>query len=138
MLSEVGEMESPGKRKALRLFVALELPGAVLTRLEALKAELPELPRAPRNTLHLTLRFIGNVPEEDLPGIKLALGSVRSGRFFLRVRGLGIFAQNRQIVLWVGLEPLRICSPSNAGWMPLLKAARPLLRPPAGSSRILP
>ena len=105
MLPEVGEMKSPGKRKAQRLFVALELPGNVLARLEALKPEFPELPWAPRKNIHLTLRFIGNVPDKDLPGIRAALRTVRAGCFFLRVRGLGIFSQSRQTVLWAGLEP---------------------------------
>lgn len=105
MLPEVNEPESPGKRKTQRLFVALELPEDVLTRLEALKEEFSELPWASRNTLHLTLRFIGNVPEEDVPGIRAALGHVRGSRFFLQARGLGVFAQSRRTILWAGLEP---------------------------------
>ncbi len=104
MLPETGEMESPRKRKTQRLFVALELPENVLARLDALKPELPELPWAPRKNIHLTLRFIGNVPEEELFGIKAALRNVRVDRFLLRVRGLGIFTQSRQTVLWAGLE----------------------------------
>ena len=105
MLPETGEMESSGKQKTQRLFVALKLPEDLLARLEALKPEFPELPWTPRNTLHLTLRFIGNVPEDDVPGIRTALRSVRAGCFFLRVRGVGIFAQSRRAVLWAGLEP---------------------------------
>ena len=105
MLPEVGEMESPGKRKTQRLFVDKKKNKDVLARLEALKAEFPGIPWAPRKNLHLTLRFIGNVPEEDVPGIRAALRGVRAGRFYLRARGLGIFAQSRQTVLWAGLEP---------------------------------
>ena len=105
MLSEANEMESSGKRKTQRLFVALELPENILARLDALKPEFPGIPWAPRKNLHLTLRFIGSVPEEDLPGIKAALRRVRAGRFILRAKGLGLFAQSRQTVLWAGLEP---------------------------------
>lgn len=105
MLPETDEMKSLRKRKTQRLFVALELPEDLLARLEALKPEFPGIPWTPRNNLHLTLRFIGNVPEEDIPGIRAALRTVRAGCFFLRVRGLGIFAQSRQTILWAGLEP---------------------------------
>ena len=94
----------------MRLFVALELGEAVrvavrdlIGRLQRARADLrwvrPE-------GMHLTLKFIGEVPEEKLEPIRAALGGVTSPQpVALEFRDLGYFPNERRPrVLWVGIE----------------------------------
>jgi 2'-5' RNA ligase len=98
-----------------RLFVALEPPDAVRRRIAALAVELRRAAgRAaddvrwvvPEN-VHLTLQFLGAVPEERVADVEAAVraaaGQVRP--LSLEVRGVGGFPNARRPrVVWAGLE----------------------------------
>ncbi len=88
----------------LRLFTAVELPAAVKTVLLSLQTDIPALKWTREDTLHLTLRFIGETAQSKLPAIKAALASVQGASFFLRLNGLGLFERPAQTILWAGLE----------------------------------
>ncbi len=66
----------------MRLFVALELPSAVRENLaallKALRAVSPQTRWVRPENLHLTLKFMGEVPETKLAAIRSALAGVRS------------------------------------------------------------
>jgi 2'-5' RNA ligase len=66
----------------VRLFVALEIPSAVRENLAALirklRAVAPQAKWVRAENLHVTLKFIGEVPETKLEAIRMALGEVRS------------------------------------------------------------
>ena len=55
--------------------------------------------------LHLTLRFVGEVERPAADDLAVALGCIRSGRFQLRIRGVGRFEQRSSGALWAGVEP---------------------------------
>ena len=94
----------------LRAFVAVEMPGPVRKALEELQSDLKQLKiRAswvrPGN-IHLTLKFLGNIPAGHVPSIGDVLRVVAKahGRFRLAVAGLGVFPDiRRSKVIWVGL-----------------------------------
>ncbi len=99
----------------MRLFVALEIPASVRDNLAALIKEFRELssqvadkrPRWVRpENLHVTLKFIGEVAETKLDGIRAALSTVQTdAQLELRFHGLGFFPnENRPTVLWTGLD----------------------------------
>ena len=57
--------------------------------------------------IHLTLRFLGNVPEESVPSLHQAMAQATQGQmaFPLRATALGCFPHPaRPRVLWVGLD----------------------------------
>ena len=57
--------------------------------------------------IHLTLRFLGNVPEESVPSLHQAMAQAAQGQtaFPLRATALGCFPHPaRPRVLWVGLD----------------------------------
>jgi 2'-5' RNA ligase len=57
--------------------------------------------------IHLTLRFLGNVPDESVPSLLQAMAQAAQGQtaFPLRARTLGCFPHPaRPRVLWVGLD----------------------------------
>ncbi|WP_207484811.1 RNA 2',3'-cyclic phosphodiesterase [Arenibaculum pallidiluteum] len=89
----------------IRLFVALELPEPVRARLAGLGGGVPGARWTEPENLHLTVRFIGEVGEDVLAEIDLALAAVRAPGFDLMLDGVGQFGQGRKArVLWAGVE----------------------------------
>lgn len=103
----------PEPAAALRLFVALEVPAELKARLAAVQTELRR--RHPRvearwvkpEQIHLTLRFLGNVPAAALAPLQEALGTAGQGVAPLELEavGLGCFPDaTRPRVLWAGVR----------------------------------
>ncbi len=99
--------------EVLRLFIAIELPAdPVLRVLTTLQDRLKRLDLArvvhwaAIDSIHLTLKFLGETPAERLDAIGDAVAKAISGResFALGVQGVGCFpnARNPRVV-WAGL-----------------------------------
>jgi 2'-5' RNA ligase len=94
----------------VRLFVALEIPTAVRENLAALICELraiaPQAKWVRVENLHVTLKFIGEVPNTKLEAIRTALASVCSNLpVTLEFQGLGFFPNGKHPrVFWAGIE----------------------------------
>jgi len=86
-----------------RLFVAVELPEDLRHTLAGLQKNLPGIRWTSPNSLHLTVRFIGEVPPAQTTTIKTALNNVKAERFTLQINGLGSFDKKIHGVLWVGI-----------------------------------
>ena len=101
--------------KPLRLFIAVELNPELRRALGQVQANLQRaLPAgAVRWTrpdgIHLTLKFLGDTPEEQTPAIVAGMTAAAAGfdPCELQVAGFGAFPTPRQPrVLWVGLPDL--------------------------------
>ena len=98
----------------MRLFTAIELPAALLSRLERLTTALrPEalIKWSPLDNLHITTKFIGEWPEARFEELDEALSRVGSSEpIHLEMSGLGWFPNEKSPrVLWAGVhggEPL--------------------------------
>ncbi len=95
----------------VRCFLAISLSESVKKRLEALQQKLAESRADVRwvrpDGIHLTLKFLGNVPEEEIESIAKAAQEIAAqfGPLHLRVKGLGAFPSGRKPrVIWAGLE----------------------------------
>ena len=88
----------------MRIFVALPLPDPVLDALQALQQGLPVGRAMRRNTLHLTLAFVGEHPEPAVQGLHEELERIGAPGFDLRLSGLGTFGRTVPTVLWAGVE----------------------------------
>ena len=88
-----------------RLFVAIRPPEAIRDRLIDAMDDSPELRWVGDENLHLTLRFIGEVERPLADDIAAALSQIRSGRFELRVTGVGLFEQRNGGALWAAVQP---------------------------------
>lgn len=87
-----------------RLFVALPLPPTVAESLAALATALRGFVWVPAERLHLTLRFVGEVPHERIEPLATALEAVRVAPFHLALDGLGVFPpRGPPQVLWAGV-----------------------------------
>lgn len=89
----------------MRLFVALDLPPEVKSRLSGLSGGIPGLRWVPPENYHLTLRFIGEVDRVGAEEVDEALAAVRAPAFDLTLTGVGTFERAGKIqALWVGAE----------------------------------
>jgi len=95
----------------VRSFVAIELPDEIketLTQLQAqLKLNSPPLVKwVDPYSIHLTLKFLGNIAVGSISEITQAIEEAAQGTppFHLEVKGLGVFPNLRRVqVAWVGL-----------------------------------
>jgi len=90
----------------IRCFVAVELPaqmreeiGLLQERIatEGLRLVRPEL-------VHVTIKFLGDVPEGTVLKVSEALAKVKVAPFDARVAGMGAFPGRTIRVVWLGLE----------------------------------
>ncbi len=96
----------------IRAFIAIEMPEDVTKELSRLQSKLQQsCGNCPArwvtpSSIHLTLKFLGNVPVSGIGGIKKAMAALSS--FYdaseLTLEGLGVFPGiYRPRVVWVGL-----------------------------------
>jgi 2'-5' RNA ligase len=88
----------------LRLFVGIGFPPELKLRLSLLCSGIPKARWVDPGNLHLTLRFIGEIPEDLAADVDAALAHLRARRFLLRLAGTGVFGGDRPHNLWVGVE----------------------------------
>lgn len=90
----------------MRLFIALSLPDEVRERLSQLGNGLPGARWVAPESLHLTLRFVGELEGPQAHDLDDMLSTIDLPEFELALRGLGTFDEGRRLrSLWVGVEP---------------------------------
>jgi 2'-5' RNA ligase len=94
----------------VRVFVALDIPEDVRAAIGALIARLRTVCRAARwariEGIHLTLKFIGEAPQEEIETIKASLARIRfPNPIEMKFRNVGFFPNERRpTVFWAGIE----------------------------------
>ncbi len=93
----------------MRLFIALDIDDAIRERIarfvEGVSAFAPDARWAKPESLHVTLKFIGEQPEAALEGIKDALATIPASPPKIHFRGYGFFPTAKSPrVFWLGLE----------------------------------
>lgn len=91
-----------------RIFIAIELPDEIKETLSSFCCDLPGIRWVPRDQIHLTLRFLGDVQPKEMTRLKEALAAIAFAPFPLAVQGVGHFPPHgHPRVLWIGLEESR-------------------------------
>ena len=93
----------------MRLFIALDIDEAIRERigrfLEGVRGFAPDARWVRPESLHVTLKFIGEKPTEKVDEIKRALAEVRGGALDLSFRAFGFFPTPKAArVFWIGIE----------------------------------
>jgi len=93
----------------MRLFIALDIDDAIRQRIarfmEGVQGFAPDARWVNPESLHVTLKFIGEQPEPAVEQIKLALGTVSAATAEIQFRGYGFFPTAKSArVFWVGME----------------------------------
>jgi 2'-5' RNA ligase len=97
--------------KLLRLFIAvnisMELKGQISGILSKCKNIEPSIKWVNQKDIHITLKFLGETPEEKLKNIELALKDICSlhSVFTLNMKRVGVFPNvKRPRIIWLGID----------------------------------
>jgi 2'-5' RNA ligase len=93
----------------MRLFVALDIDDDIRNRiarfLDGVRGFAPDVRWARPESLHVTLKFIGEQSETQVEAIKRTLEKIDADHFELKFRGYGFFPTVRAPrVFWVGID----------------------------------
>jgi 2''-5'' RNA ligase len=94
----------------VRSFIAVDIddPG-VVRRIEEVQREVAQLgldiKLVERENLHLTLRFLGEIPQSRINDVVKALAGVKMSKFQIKLSDVGVFPDlSRPRVLWIGVS----------------------------------
>ena len=93
----------------MRLFVAIDLPEELKEYFSQVQNQIGEdsaqLSYVQKENLHITLKFLGEVKEENIKKIKEILGNIKFRPFSLVTEKMGIFPDENYIrVVWIGFK----------------------------------
>ena len=93
----------------MRLFIALDIDDAIRERirrfLDGVCGFAPEARWVRPESMHVTLKFIGEKPPEAADGIKRALPAIQAEAMQIAFRGFGFFPSAKAPrVFWIGIE----------------------------------
>jgi 2'-5' RNA ligase len=93
----------------MRIFVAIDIDDAIRNRvarfLDGVAGFAPDARWVRPESLHVTLKFIGEKPEEEIDKIKQALETIAASAFDVSFYGYGFFPSARSPrVFWIGIE----------------------------------
>lgn len=97
------------RHNRMRLFVALDLDPSIRGRIaqfmEGVRGFAPNVRWISAESLHITLKFIGEWPPERLEELKRALASVRGEAAEITISGTGFFPTPKSArVFWIGIR----------------------------------
>lgn len=92
----------------MRVFVALDIDDSIRGRLEkfldGVRGFAPEARWVRPESMHVTLKFIGEKSAETVEEIKQTLSGIRAGAFEISFRGYGFFPTAKSArVFWIGI-----------------------------------
>ena len=89
----------------MRLFIATEIDEPLRDKLVVIQTRLlePGVKLVERQNLHVTLKFLGEVSDEQVPAVREALRNVKMAPFDVEIGGLGTFPPGgrRISIVWV-------------------------------------
>jgi 2'-5' RNA ligase len=90
----------------IRCFVAVDLPEEMRDEIGRLQSQIATngLRLVQPKLVHITIKFLGDVPEEKVERVTDALQKVKIAPFPAHVAGMGTFPGRDVRVVWLGLE----------------------------------
>jgi len=89
----------------MRLFIAVDIDERLRDKLVGIQTRLlePAIKLVERQNMHATLKFLGEIPDEQVPAVREALRNVKMSPFEVEIGGLGTFPPGgrRISVVWV-------------------------------------
>lgn len=95
----------------IRSFLAIDIPHPIIKKigsvLETLSSSPGDVKWVKPESIHITLKFFGNIEKKDIDRVGSRMESVAflKNPFFLRIAGMGAFPNSRSPrVIWLGVE----------------------------------
>ncbi len=97
----------------MRIFIALDIAAEIRARIQQFTAELsglaPDARWVDAESLHVTLKFIGEKPEAEVKKIEAALAGIKRESFQVSFRGCGFFPTPQAArIFWVGVDSQKL------------------------------
>ncbi len=89
----------------VRLFAALPIPDEIAARLTPLQHDVHGARWRPREVLHITLRFFGDIREDVARDLDHELAQIAGAPFEISLKGVGSFGGREPEALWAGVTP---------------------------------
>ena len=91
----------------IRTFIAVDLPDSFIDTIAEIQQELKgNIKLVDPKQVHITMKFLGDVPEKKIPKIEDALSGINSEPFTARVQGVGAFPKpDYARVIYIGADP---------------------------------
>ena len=90
----------------MRAFIAIDLPEDVRKEIERIQRRIPEF--TGKNTelenLHLTLKFLGEISEEQAEKVRERLKRVKLNKFESEIDKIGVFSEKFVRIVWLHLS----------------------------------
>lgn len=89
----------------IRLFVGIQIPAELRQRMAMLATPIDGARWVPEENLHITVRFIGDIPEDVAEDLAAALHGVKAPAFQVAIAGAGHFETRKRVrALWLDIE----------------------------------
>ncbi len=87
----------------MRVFISIDFPEEIISEITKVQENLPffEGKKIEKNNLHLTLKFLGEVDNKKLEGIKNNLKKVTCYPFKVKLGGVGFFSEDLIRIIWL-------------------------------------
>ncbi len=98
----------------MRLFIGIPIDKSMINNYDEVMGALVKIdgirPVQP-NKMHITLKFIGDYPDEEVPELAESLAAVKFSRFTLILQGIGAFPNAECArVVWIGCESAELAA----------------------------
>src|ERR1700756_5307545 len=108
-MNNLVQLSAHGSWLLMRLFLALDIDGAIRERIsrfvDGVRNFAPDARWVKPESLHVTLKFIGEQPEAALDRIRQAMTEVQVPAAEIQFRGYGFFPTvTAARVFWIGME----------------------------------
>lgn len=98
----------------VRAFIGIDLPASIREEIAAVQPALRAVPAdislVNPAIIHITLRFIGEVTEEEIGRIRAALQTIRFSPFPVSIGPVTLNSRSRPRVIWCGVEDQGRCA----------------------------
>ncbi len=92
----------------MRLFIAVnfdkEVKNQVLKIVDGIKGYSKKGKFINKEHMHLTLEFLGEIPEDRIDDIKAAMNTINAEAFSILLSGIGYFKRNGGDIYWLGIQ----------------------------------
>ncbi len=89
----------------MRCFISIDIPENIKKEIKKIQDYLPEFfgKKTEVENLHLTLKFLGEVDEKEIEGVKNKLKEIKFDKFEVRIDSLGVFSEKFIKIVWLHL-----------------------------------
>ncbi len=90
----------------MRVFISIDMPDKVKNEIRKIQDVLPEFigKKIEFENLHLTLKFLGEVDENEIGEIREKLRQIKFNKFDVEINKLGVFSEKFIRIIWLCLN----------------------------------